>query len=81
MGDCLRRINRRGRGQEKILKGEEDQSVFHIRHVFGGFMNPPNTEKEARKWEGNGNIMEEVNLFKVHYAHVGNYSNEIPLYL
>jgi hypothetical protein len=36
------------------------------------------TRHSLKKRERNGNIMEGVNLFKVHCMHVWNYPNEIP---
>jgi hypothetical protein len=36
-------------------------------------------EKGEGREGGNGNIMEGMNLFKVHCTHVWNYHSEVPL--
>jgi hypothetical protein len=53
-----------GREKRKDTEGKKDNQTYQT--LF---------EKEGG--EGHGNIMERVNLFKVHCTHLWNYKNEI----
>jgi hypothetical protein len=57
--------------KEGILKGKKDQSMLHV-YVW-------RQHNETNQWE-NGNIIEGVNLFKVHCTHIWNYHNETPTF-
>jgi hypothetical protein len=70
--DCLGR-SKNGRGEkERILRGTEDQTQHNKTHQTLFY--------RGGGGKGNENIMEGVNLFKVHSTHVWNYHNKIPSY-
>jgi hypothetical protein len=72
--------------KKTYTEGEEDQSILHThtymhthRHVYeDSIMKPTKNFGKEGSGEANGNIMREMNLFKVHCIHVWNYHNEIP---
>jgi hypothetical protein len=65
-----------GGAKERILRGEEDQNTLHI--YVQRLCNKTHQILKRREGKENGNIMEGVNLFKVHCKYVWNYHNEPP---
>jgi hypothetical protein len=78
MGNCL---GGKQRGKERILMSEEDQSMLYIyiyiikqcKEIYQTMF-----ERREKKERGNGNIMQEMNLFKGCCMHVWNHHNKIP---
>jgi hypothetical protein len=69
MGDFLggRGTSEQGMRKERLLRGEEDGSTHYIYTYENSIMKPTkHCLKKREEEEENGNIMERVNLFKVH---------------
>jgi hypothetical protein len=68
-----------GKEKERTLRGEEDGSKQHI-YTRRQHDEVHQTLKEEGRERGDGNIMEGMNLFTVHYMSIQNYYSEILSY-
>jgi hypothetical protein len=63
----------------RVKRMEVCYATYACEVVKSAWWNPPHTVWERRK-RASGNLVEEVNLFKVPCMCVWNFHNEIPLY-